>query len=201
MAETGNIRYDSFLAALALALAPTAVIRARLFQTKAGQLLNLEKIYDGLLKRINDRLMIESYVENKLPVNLLAYNNSVDGMKSYLLDIYKESYSTERRALLITDLENEISNQPTYIEKRKYCAKLLLQTVRSWDQLKRDNLAPCTQEDLESDEPPADPEVFIREKAHCAAKSNIARELIVLRDRKGAQGAGGRIVGRTWRRR
>ncbi len=142
MGEMGNVRWDSFIAALALAVAPIAVLRANLFETPAGKAIGMGRMYEAALQWINHRLMLAKHRQTQTLINLLAYNNSVDGMRSYLRDIYRHSRTVAQRVRLETELDELVNDRLPYLERRKLCARLLLRT-KPWSDLVDDGLAPA----------------------------------------------------------
>lgn len=141
MGETGAIRYDSTLAALMLAFAPIALLRTNFFETSTGKTLGLAKLYDAFLQWVNDRLMIAGHNLTKLYVDLIAYHNTVDGMRDYLRDIYSGQPNAERRIKLTTELSQLVNDSIPYVTRRKICARLLLRTM-NWKELRADSMAP-----------------------------------------------------------
>jgi len=141
MAETGNIKYDSITAALAFAIAPLALVRATLFETKTGKTLGLGKWYDSILQWVNHHLMLIKHNDYSKQIHLLAYNNSIDGMKSYLKEIYRNSRTVAQRVRLETELDEKANDKLSYLEQRKECAELLYRTV-NWKSLTEDSMAP-----------------------------------------------------------
>lgn len=144
MGESGAIRYDSTIAALILAFSPIALLRTNLFETSTGKALGLAKLYDSFLQWINDRLMIAGHNQTKLYVSLIAYHNTVDGMRDYLNDIYSGQPNAERRIKLKTELSELVNNSIPYVARRKICARLLLRTMK-WKELQADSMAPIGQ--------------------------------------------------------
>ena len=178
MGETGAIQYDSVIAALALAVAPMAILRTNLFETPAGKTIGLGKMYDSLIQWINHRLMIKKHVETKQGINLIAYNNSVDGMKSYLSDLYMNHRTVAQRIRLQTELEEMVNDSLPYLERRKLCARLLIRTM-PWQNLLEDGLAPPGEIRPrgkkgkpidDGKEYLSDPEIVIRETARACAR-------------------------------
>ena len=141
MGETGAIRYDSILAALILAFAPISLLRTNLFETSTGKAIGLGKLYDGFLQWINDRLMIAGHNFTRLYVDLIAYHNTVDGMRDYLNDIYSGQPNAERRIKLTTELSQLVNDSIPYVSRRKICARLLLR-MKKWKELRSDGMAP-----------------------------------------------------------
>ena len=184
MGETGAIQYDSVIAAVALAVAPMAILRTNLFETPAGKTIGLGKMYDSLIQWINHKLMIKKHVETKQYINLIAYNNSVDGMKSYLSDLYMNHRTVAQRIRLQTELEEMVNDSLPYLERRKVCARLLIRTM-PWQNLVEDGLAPPgeirppgkkgTQID-DDKEYLSDPEIVIRETARACGHNPDAHK-------------------------
>jgi hypothetical protein len=183
MGETGAIQYDSVIAAIALAVAPMAILRTNLFETPAGKTIGLGKMYDSLIQWINHRLMIKKHVETKQSINLVAYNNSVDGMKSYLSDLYMNHRTVAQRIRLQTELAEMVNDSLPYLERRKVCAQLLIRTM-PWENLVADGMAPAGEirppgkkhaQNADGKTYLSDPEVVIRETARACGRSNAAQ--------------------------
>lgn len=141
LGETGGIRYDSVLAAFILALAPTAILRVTLFETPAGKSIGLAKYYDDFLQWIYEKLTIKNYLRRQAYINLIAYHNSVYGMKRRLMEIYQNASNKEQRIKIQTKMEEVLSDTDSWLERRKALARLLLQKLK-WDQLIECNFVP-----------------------------------------------------------
>jgi hypothetical protein len=164
MGEIGSVRYDSTVAALALAVAPLSLLRTTFFESAAGRSIGLGKLYESFLQWINSRLMLARHRQVQPMVNLVAYHNSVEGMKTHLTDIYAHGRTPAQRIRLTTELEELVNDRFPYLERRKTCARLLLR-YHSWEELQACGLAP----DEGTPEQLTDPEIVIRRAArHCA---------------------------------
>ena len=186
MGETGAIQYDSVIAAVALAVAPMAILRTNLFETPAGKTIGLGKMYDSLIQWINHRLMIKKHIETKQGINLIAYNNSVDGMKSYLSDLYMNHRTVAQRIRLQTELDEMVNDSLPYLERRKVCARLLIRTL-PWEVLVEEGMAPAGEirppgkkhkQNTDGTIYLSDPEIVIRVTARLCAGSATARKKV-----------------------
>jgi len=170
LVESGNVRYDSTLAVLAVSIAPLAALRANLFETQSGKEVGAGKIYDDFVQWVNDRLMFLEHTETGKLVNLVAYHNSLDGMKSYLSNVYAFNRSRIQRAHLEAEVEERTSDTHPYLMRRRYGARILLRTS-NWSDLQSDNLAPeGDHRELE------DPEALIRTAARRCAGDPAHRQ-------------------------
>ncbi len=184
MAEAGNVRYDSVVAAIAIAVTPLAILRAKLFETKTGRAVGLGKLYDQLLQWINERMMLKKHREVSKQINLLAYHNTVDGMRSYLRELYQESSSVDHRVRLENELEERLSKVKTYAEKRKVLARMLFRTV-PWNDLREHNMAPCAADEMHLLH---DPEILIRKAARHAVQAEGGADKIEDKIREALKG-------------
>lgn len=169
MGEIGSVRYDSTVAALALAVAPLSLLRTTFFESAAGRSIGLGKLYESFLQWINSRLMLARHRQVQPMINLVAYHNSVEGMKTHLKEIYAHGRTPAQRIRLTTELDELVNDRFPYLERRKTCARLLLR-YQSWEDLQECGLAPThgTPEKL------TDPEVVIRRAArHCANEPDL----------------------------
>jgi ABC-type branched-subunit amino acid transport system substrate-binding protein len=172
MAEMGSISYGSTLAAVTVAVAPLAALRINLFETPAGRQVGIGRFYEMFLQWVNDRLMFFEHRETKSVIHLIAYHNSVDGMKSYLKELYRHQRNVAQRIRLETELAEKVNDTLPYLERRKVCARLLLRTA-GWHELQEDGLAPPG--DLRE---LGDPEALIRAAArHCAGDAIAKQQL------------------------
>jgi hypothetical protein len=149
-----------------------ALLRATLFETRAGKAVGLGKMYDSFLQWVNSRLMVQKHLDTQRLVNLVAYHNSLDGMTTYLRELYKSSRTPAQRIRLETELEETANNALPYAERRRGVAQLLLRYLTP-DELREDGLLPSA--DLEKLK---DPEVFIRLAARFCAQHEQAREAL-----------------------
>jgi hypothetical protein len=141
LGETGNIRYDSILAALILSLTPSAVLHLTLFETPAGKSIGLARYYDGFLQWIYDKMSVKNYLRNKFYVNIIAYHNSVYAMKSLFREIYQDVLNKEQTIRMQTRIEEDLKNADSWIGRRKAVAHLVLRKFK-WDELVDLNFIP-----------------------------------------------------------
>ncbi|MEN8264634.1 MAG: ABC transporter substrate-binding protein [Nitrospirota bacterium] len=172
MAETGNIRYDSLMATLVISFTPLALLRTSLFETAGGNVVGLTRIYERLLQWINDQLMAKKYTHTKKYINLIAYHNTVDGMKECLKEIFQNSRNAAQRVRLEAELDQLANDSISYAERRKVCARLLFRRMK-YSELQNISMAPPENpDDLD------DPEVVIKTAAiHCAGDATCKEKI------------------------
>ncbi len=61
LAEREAIRYDSWAAALIVAMGPSVFLRTTFFETPTGKAIGLTNIYDRILLWISEKMMIRRY--------------------------------------------------------------------------------------------------------------------------------------------
>lgn len=161
LAETGRIRYDSVIAALIIALTPSAFLRATLFETPTGKSIGLGNLYDRFLLWINDKLMMVKYQSQNSNINVIAYHNSLPDMKSELNLIYQNARNVAQRSRLQNELDEQLQKVDSHLERRRICARRLLRRL-DWEELKGKRFVPKEPEAF-SDKNPTDPRTIVRE--------------------------------------
>ncbi len=171
LGETGNIRYDSTLTALLLSLTPSTILRLTLFETSTGKALGLAKYYENFLQWIHERLTIRSFKKQQPYINVIAYHNSVYGMRCLLNEIAQNATNKEQRIRMQAGVDEELKNAELWITRRKTLARLLFQKM-AWDELAERDFVP---ERLKKYKPGSgqllldDPEKAVRRIArHCS---------------------------------
>ncbi len=182
LGETGSIRYDSVLTALILALAPSAILRVTLFETSTGKAIGLANYYDSFLKWVHEKLTIKNFLKNQAYINVIAYHNSVYGMKCLLKEIYQNAPGKEQRIRMLANMEEILKDAESWIDRRKALARLLLQKL-GWRELADRNFVPQklkrrkpdSREPLETED---DPENVVIKTARLCAHDKQKRNLI-----------------------
>ena len=141
MAETGQVRYDSFSAAFLIAVTPGAFLRTTFFTTSAGRTIGLANVYDRVLSWFQGKIMIAAYKGRNRYENAIAYRNTVGGMKATLRDVYGLAKTTAQSDALIKELEDRTARAPDLLSERRILAHELLQTL-SWSELVERDIAP-----------------------------------------------------------
>jgi len=180
LGETGSIRYDSVLAALILALTPSAILRLSLFETSTGKAIGLANYYDIFLRWVYDKLTIKNFLKNQAYINVIAYHNSVYGMKCLLKEIYQNAPNKEQRKRMQARMEEDLKDTESWLERRKVLAQHLLQKL-GWEELLKRNFAPkgiLKGDKVDFKKPPADPEELINKAAHYCGHNLKKRQLI-----------------------
>ncbi len=180
-AETGAIRYDSFLPMFALALGPAAFLRSAVQAMPAGKTVDAGKIYDRVTRWLTKGIVLREMRKQRRRASYLGYYNS-------LADLEDEVKSTIKPDLLMAEVESTIEPElhaereqqladftkqlgkiSERLEKKRFCARYLLRAY-SWKQLKRRGFIP---ERLDKNELDAD-WLFRRAVQHCI--NNKTRE-------------------------
>ncbi|MFQ5638466.1 MAG: ABC transporter substrate-binding protein [bacterium] len=141
LAETGNIRYDSFLMTVVIAMAPSSLFRAKLLETPWGKTIGLAKIYDQILLKVNEGLMIAKFKDLDKRINIIAQYNSEMGMRAELKAIFSHSRNPEQKARNWRDIEERLKNAENAFERRKIYARRLLRRL-GWEELAERRLIP-----------------------------------------------------------
>ncbi len=159
LAETGQIRYDSLINVLIIAVAPMAIMRTTFFETPAGKAIGLANMYDRFLMWVNDKLMIGKYRSQHANINAIAYHNSITEMKHILNQFHQFARNPSQRKRLEEELEKDLDKARSLQEKRTICARRLLNNF-DWDKdlHQRMGLLPEGFEEKN----PKDPEVIIK---------------------------------------
>jgi ABC-type branched-subunit amino acid transport system substrate-binding protein len=182
LGETGSIRYDSVLTALILALAPSAILRVTLFETSTGKAIGLANYYDSFLRWVHEKLTIKNFLKNQAYINVIAYHNSVYGMKCLLKEIYQNAPGKEQQIRMLANMEEILKEAESWLDRRKALARLLLQKL-GWRELadrnfvpqKFKNRKPDSREPLETED---DPENIVIKTARFCAHDRKKRKLI-----------------------
>lgn len=201
LGETGNLRYDSVLMALILSLTPSTLLHITLFETSAGKTIGLARYYDNFLQWIYEKMAIKNYKKNKFYINVIAYHNSVYGMKSILNDIYQntpDKQNKEQRRRMETMVEEVLKEADSWLGRRKALALIVLQKL-GWEECVEHNLVPKDLKEYnpdhdKSDKPGMsknhkdenyieelkkyDPEEIVLEAAHYCAQKPLEKLLI-----------------------
>ncbi len=172
LAETGSIPYDSVLAALTLPLAAKTLMSSTIFETRAGRTIGLASFHDRLVKWLGERMMITAYKSAESNVNVVAYRNTLQGMKAELESVYANAKSLNQARELRDKLNRELAKETDILAKRKKCARMLLRTL-SWPTLQERGFAP-----MDVSTRPKDPERLIKAAAeYCMEDPQRAQRL------------------------
>jgi ABC-type sugar transport system substrate-binding protein len=180
LGETGNIPYNSVIPALVLSMTPSTILGITLFETSTGKSIGLAKLYDSFLQWIHEKLTVKNYLNHQRYINVIAYHNSVYGMKRLLKGIYQNSPNKEQRIRMQTRIEEVLKDAESWLDRRKALARLLFQKLK-WQELAERNFIP---DKLKSCKPktwinhPTDPEEAALEAARCCTHSPLKRFFI-----------------------
>jgi hypothetical protein len=175
LAETGRVRYDGILTAFIIGLAPSAMLRTTLFETPQGRAIGLERLYDKLLSWVDERLMMARYKALQARINLVAYNNSQNAMREALFDLYRNHPAPAQRARLIRELDEDLRDEPDYLERRRSLARRLLRWY-DWEQLKAEGFVPPQWDESRLVDPRQIVRRVARHSAQHPAKVNLIRD-------------------------
>jgi hypothetical protein len=113
---------------------------------------------------------------------MIAYHNSVYGMKHRLKEIYQNAPNKEQRIKIQTRIEEVLNDADSWIGRRKALARLLLQKLK-WARLVECNFIPekfkgCDPDSKNHLMPYDDPENVIQKAARSCARDPSKQELI-----------------------
>ncbi len=190
LGETGNLRYDSVLMALILSLTPSTLLHGTLFETSTGKAIGLARYYDNFLQWVYDRMAIKNYRKNKSYINVIAYHNSLYGMKSILYDIYQNTPDEQnkgQRRRMQTMVEEVLKEADSWLGRRKALARIVLQKLK-WEGCGEHNLVPddfekydpkdCKTKECQKELKENDPEKIALEAARFCGKKDLIKILI-----------------------
>ena len=100
LGESGAIRYDDYIAILALAVAPTTLFRTTILETQAGSSIGLAKIYDAILTGLNDQILNGRHFTLTRRVAVLAHYNSEKWLMQRLRVEYDKQPDEKQKDLL-----------------------------------------------------------------------------------------------------
>ena len=172
MGENETLRYDSLLAALAVAMGPSVLLRTTFFETPAGKAIGLAQIYDQFLMWINERMMLRRYKLFSRFVNVIAYYNPGKSLATKLRRLYRNARTAEMRRRLEADLVQETEESESYMETRLSYARRLLQRFE-WHEL-REEFAPF---DYRNDLPGNPAELVNRCARYCQSNTERQKKL------------------------
>jgi len=175
LAETGKISYNSVLVALIISFTPTAFLRTTFFETETGKNIGLADFYDKILLWINEKLMMAKYESESSNVNVIAYYNSITDMKSELHQIYQNARNVSQGLRLNNELDEELNNAQSQLDKHRVCARRLLRRF-DWDELKSKGYIP----EAFSQENPVNPRIVVRTSVRHCLKTflNVSRQAV-----------------------
>lgn len=163
LAETGRVPYDSPITALVIAMAPTTLLKSTLFNTKTGKAIGLSTVYGKTMKWLNNQLMIKKYRSQQKIINILAYYNTLSNLKDKLAKVYANARPSEEKYRLTAQLQMDIDEAETHLDKRSVCARRLYETFK-WEKLRE-----FVPEEFDKNDPP-DPDAMI-DAAHQYVKA------------------------------
>jgi hypothetical protein len=180
LGETGNIRYDSVLTALILSLSASAVLHITLFETSTGKAIGLARHYDNFLQWVYEKITVKNYLKHQRYINIIAYQNSVYGMKCRLKEIYQNTPNKEQSTRMQRKIEDVLKDADSWIERRKVLARLLFQKLK-WQELIECNFVPDNLKEFNPNkinDHPADPEEIALETARCCLNNPLLEKSI-----------------------
>ncbi len=164
LSETRRIHYHDILMVMIISITPSALLRTTFFETRYGKAIGLERIYKSLMAWVEEKIMRSRYRELESLTNVIAYNNSEDSIRRALLQIYRNHPSSIKRSKLIQKMEEDMENEPRYLDRRRIGAQLLMRQFTK-EELKGEGFVP---QNWDYDNP-IDPKIIIRKAAkYCA---------------------------------
>ena len=171
LAHTGRINYSDTLMVIIITITPSAFFKTTLFETKSGQSFGLEGLYKRVMASIDGEIMKSRYKKLVGLENVIAYSNSQDSMQSALLRIYRNNPSPIQSAKLIQKMEEDITNEKDYMNRRRAAAKLIMRQFDK-EQLKAEGFVP-NDWDFEDN---IDPMILLRHAAKYCVEDNQRRK-------------------------
>jgi len=140
-AEMGIVKWDSVMAALAVAIGHRAMLTTTIFETAQGRALGFGRLYERTLASINARIMTTLHESQSATINYVAYTNSLPNMRDLLINVYSFAQDSADSRDRIDSLEIEIARAKGTLAKQEVCARRLLHTM-SWKQLQANRIIP-----------------------------------------------------------
>ncbi len=176
LALAQNLPCNNFLITMALASSPSIILRSNLVQsTKGTTWVGLIQLYDMLLQKINDRLMVERYSNLHVLVNVIAQRNYEDDLKKELHGLFSNYRTSEQQARNERELKRQLEACEESLERRKVYAAMLLKRL-GWETLQDRGLIP---NHLNKDEDIVGPDKRIRECVNFLIQDPARNTLLV----------------------
>jgi len=164
LAHTGRINYSDTIMVIIISITPSAFLKTTFFETKSGQSIGLENMYKRILANIDKQIMNSRYKKLVGLENVIAYSNSEDTMRNALLRLYRNNPSKAQAAKLIQKMEEEITAEKDYMNRKRIAARLIMRQFNR-DELKAEGFVPQNW-DYEAG---IDPVILIRQASkYCA---------------------------------
>ena len=175
LAEREAIRYDSWAAALLVAMGPSVFLRTTFFETPTGKAIGLANLYDRFLVWISEKMMVRRYELFSHFANVIAYYNPRKSLEDKLHQLYQNAKTQELQRKLEKDLADELSGASLYLEERLICARRLLRKFH-WPELRGEFAPPEFRVDH-----PGDPAALVRRCArYCQGDAERRQKLASL---------------------
>ena len=172
LAEREAIRYDSWAAALVVAMGPSVLLRTTLFETPTGKAIGVAHFYDRFLLWINEKMMVRRYALFNRFVNVITYYSPRKSLEDKLLQLYGNAKTTDLRNKLEEALAQDMESARSYLEERLVCARRLLRRFE-WTDLRGD-FAP---KEFQADRPGDPAELVRRCERYCLRDPDRQRKL------------------------
>lgn len=147
LAESQQIRWDSTVYALAVALGFSALLKSTLFQTETGKRIGVQAVYEQFVEWLNSCIMVAKHERSAAIINYLAYRNTLDFLETRLRSVYAFAESPETQRALMEELDTQIKkvvpdgDGNVLIRKRIVCATKLMKLM-SWKKLRQNRIVP-----------------------------------------------------------
>ena len=139
LCETAWMRWDNTIAAVGVALGYSALLKANVFQSQAGEATGLAGWYASAVQWINDRIMLEKWRRESGKVNYIAFANSLEYLKERVLEIYDFASNGGEDDERVRELAEEEAKAISTIDKRRVYARRAL-AMMSWSMLQEKKL-------------------------------------------------------------
>ena len=147
LAESQQVRWDSTVAALTIALGYTALLKSTIFQTETGKRIGVQAIYDQFIDWLNTRIMLVKHERSAAIINYVAYRNTLGFLQRRLKSVYRFAESPEVQKKLMGELDAQIdklvsrSTENVLIQQRIVCATKLMKLM-NWRMLQQNRIIP-----------------------------------------------------------
>ena len=174
LAHTGRINYSDTLMVIIISITPSAFFKTTFFETKSGRSFGLEGMYKRIIASIDEQIMISRYKKLVGLENVIAYSNSEDSMRRALLRVYRNNPSKIQASKLIQKMEEEITYEKDYMNRKRVAAKLIMRQFNR-EELKAEGFVPNNWNYDDS----IDPVVLIRHASKYCAEDIERRQNVI----------------------
>jgi hypothetical protein len=143
------IRWDDIWGAVIAVLTYTVALKSKIFASKKAQAIGLADLYNRIVKKKHDNIMLALLRREGKTINYIAYTNTLIYLKKVLFEIYNFT-EKENSKELKEETERELEAVSGVVEKRKVLASKLHE-ILDWNELREKRLVPyeIKEEDIE----------------------------------------------------